>query len=168
MIKTQPTNAGDISWIPRLQISPEEESATQSSILTWEIPWTEEPDGPQSMGSHRVKRGWATEHVISMEPLLYTGHSAWVLPILCRDRLKFLFHMNPSGPRETLVAPDQKVLKILKYFYCGKCIQSITFALSTISSYNSMGLNRVTILCNCHHSFQNFSFLCKNTLHTEQ
>ena len=57
MIKTQPTNAGDISWIPRLQISPEEESATQSSILTWEIPWTEEPDGPQSMGSHRVKRG---------------------------------------------------------------------------------------------------------------
>ena len=141
-------------WVPSLgQEDPlEKEMATCSSILTWEIPWTEEPDGPQSMGSHRVKRGWATEHVISMEPLLYTGHSAWVLPILCRDRLKFLFHMNPSGPRETLVAPDQKVLKILKYFYCGKCIQSITFALSTISSYNSMGLNRVTILCNCHHS----------------
>ena len=25
-----------------------------SSILTWEIPWTEEPDGLQSMGSHRA------------------------------------------------------------------------------------------------------------------
>ena len=25
--------------------------ANQSSILVWEIPWTEEPGGPQSMGS---------------------------------------------------------------------------------------------------------------------
>ena len=25
--------------------------ATHSSILAWEIPWTEEPDGLQSMGS---------------------------------------------------------------------------------------------------------------------
>ena len=28
----------------------EEELATHSSILTWEIPWTEEPGGLQSMG----------------------------------------------------------------------------------------------------------------------
>ena len=27
----------------------EEEMATHSSILAWEIPWTEEPDGLQSM-----------------------------------------------------------------------------------------------------------------------
>ena len=26
----------------------------QSSILAWRIPWTEEPDGLQSMGSQRV------------------------------------------------------------------------------------------------------------------
>ena len=26
------------------------EMSTHSSILVWEIPWTEEPDGPQSMG----------------------------------------------------------------------------------------------------------------------
>ena len=25
--------------------------ATHSSILAWRIPWTEEPGGPQSMGS---------------------------------------------------------------------------------------------------------------------
>ena len=30
----------------------EEETATHSSILVWEIPWTEEPRGLQSMGSH--------------------------------------------------------------------------------------------------------------------
>ena len=29
----------------------EEGTATHSSILTWEIPWTEEPGRPQSMGS---------------------------------------------------------------------------------------------------------------------
>ena len=28
--------------------------ATQSSILAWRIPWTEEPGEPQSMGSQRV------------------------------------------------------------------------------------------------------------------
>ena len=28
----------------------EEEMATHSSILTWEIPWTEEPSGLQSLG----------------------------------------------------------------------------------------------------------------------
>ena len=28
----------------------EEEIATDSSILTWRIPWTEEPGGLQSMG----------------------------------------------------------------------------------------------------------------------
>jgi len=33
----------------------EEEMATHSSILAWEIPWTEEPGGLQSMGSQRVR-----------------------------------------------------------------------------------------------------------------
>ena len=28
----------------------EKETATHSSILSWEIPWTEEPDGLQFMG----------------------------------------------------------------------------------------------------------------------
>ena len=32
----------------------EKEMATHSSILAWEIPWTEEPGGLQSMGSQRV------------------------------------------------------------------------------------------------------------------
>ena len=29
----------------------EEEMATRSSVLAWEIPWTEEPGGLQPMGS---------------------------------------------------------------------------------------------------------------------
>ena len=38
----------------------EEEMATHSSILTWRIPWTEDPDRLQSMGSQRVGHNWAT------------------------------------------------------------------------------------------------------------
>ena len=33
----------------------EKEMATHSSIPTWETPWTEEPGGLQSMGSHKVR-----------------------------------------------------------------------------------------------------------------
>ena len=32
----------------------EKEMATHSGILTWRIPWTEEPGGLQSTGSQRV------------------------------------------------------------------------------------------------------------------
>ena len=32
--------------------------ATHSSILAWEIPWTEEPGGLQSMESKRVAHTW--------------------------------------------------------------------------------------------------------------
>jgi len=40
----------------------EKEIATHSNILAWEIPWTEEPDGLQSMGSQRVGHDLATKH----------------------------------------------------------------------------------------------------------
>ena len=39
----------------------QKEMANQSSILAWRIPWTEEPDGLQSMGSQRVRHSWVTE-----------------------------------------------------------------------------------------------------------
>ena len=40
----------------------QEEMAAHSSILAWKVPWTEEPDGPQSMGSQRVRYDWAYTH----------------------------------------------------------------------------------------------------------
>ena len=39
----------------------EKEMATHSSILAWEIPWTEEPGGLQSMGSKRVRHDLVTK-----------------------------------------------------------------------------------------------------------
>ena len=39
----------------------ERETATHSSILAWEIPWTEEPGGLQSIGLHTVGHDRTTE-----------------------------------------------------------------------------------------------------------
>ena len=44
------------TWVRSLGLEDplEKEMATRSSILAWEIPWTEEPGALQSMGSQRV------------------------------------------------------------------------------------------------------------------
>ena len=45
MVEEATCNAGDAGSIPGLGGPPEEEMAAHSSILAWEIPWTEEPAG---------------------------------------------------------------------------------------------------------------------------
>ena len=54
--------AEQVGLIPGLGRSPEEDMAIHSSILAWRIPWTEEPDGLQSMGLQRVENDSATKH----------------------------------------------------------------------------------------------------------
>ena len=46
MQETQETQVQSLGWEDPL----EQEMATYSSLLAWEIPWTEEPGGLQSMG----------------------------------------------------------------------------------------------------------------------
>ena len=48
-----------LSW----EEPPEKEMATHSSILAWEIPWTEEPGRPQSTG---VAESAATERIVML------------------------------------------------------------------------------------------------------
>ena len=52
VVKNPPANTRDTGLIPGFGKIPtlEKEMATHSSIHTWEIPWTEEPGGLQSMG----------------------------------------------------------------------------------------------------------------------
>ena len=47
--------------IPRSGSSPEKEMATHSSILTWEIPWTEEPGSLSPLGCKRVGQDLVTK-----------------------------------------------------------------------------------------------------------
>ena len=53
-----PANTEDVRYVPislGWEDPLEKEMATHSSILAWEIPWTEEPGGLQSMRSQRVR-----------------------------------------------------------------------------------------------------------------
>ena len=59
MVKNPPANVGDVrdsSWVQSLgqEDSLEEDMATHSTLLAWEIPWTEEPSRLWSMGLQRV------------------------------------------------------------------------------------------------------------------
>ena len=47
----QETGVQSLGWEDPL----EEGMATHSSILVWEIPWTEEPGGLQSIGLQRIR-----------------------------------------------------------------------------------------------------------------
>ena len=58
VVKNPPANAGDAGdhgLIPAWGRSLEGGNAINFSILAWEIPWTEDPGGLHSMGSHRVR-----------------------------------------------------------------------------------------------------------------
>ena len=54
----QETQVWSLGWEDPL----EEEVATFSSILAWEIPWTEEPGGTTFMGLQRVGHSLETEY----------------------------------------------------------------------------------------------------------
>ena len=58
----------------------EEEMATYSSILAWEIPWTEEPGRIQSMGPQRVRNNLATKQQQQQQWLETTR--TYYLPVL--------------------------------------------------------------------------------------
>ena len=57
MVKNPPTNAGDMGSIPGSGRSPRERNGNHSSVLAWEIPWTDEPGGLQSMRLQKSQIG---------------------------------------------------------------------------------------------------------------
>ena len=62
MVKNTP--AMQDTWVQSLgrEDPLEKEQTTSSSILVWEIPWTEEPGELQFMGPQKVRHDLATEH----------------------------------------------------------------------------------------------------------
>ena len=56
VVKNLPVNLGDMCSIPGSGTAPE-----KGCILPWEIPWTEELGGLQSMGCKRVGHNLVTE-----------------------------------------------------------------------------------------------------------
>ena len=121
-------------WVRSLgQEHPLKEMATHSSILAWEIPWTEEPGGLQSMGWQKVRHDWVTEHArllpsLAASPLSPPGGLLilvhfWslLIPLLCtaaRDRLSTtntfsspLFRLrNPTSTRHLAEGFSYRIL----------------------------------------------------------
>ena len=57
MVKSPPANAGDAaSLVPQSGRFPGGGNGTHSSILAWEIPWTEEAGELHTV--HRVAKSW--------------------------------------------------------------------------------------------------------------
>ena len=60
MVKKLPamheTQVQSLGWVGAL----EKGMAIHSSILAWRIPWTEEPNGLQSMEPQRIRHNWVT------------------------------------------------------------------------------------------------------------
>ena len=59
-VKNLPTMPDTWAWSLGQEDPLEKEMASHSSILAWEIPWTEEPGKLQSMESQRVGHNWVT------------------------------------------------------------------------------------------------------------
>ena len=78
MVKNVPTvwetQVRSLGWEDPL----EEEMATPSSIPTWEIPWTEEPGGLQSMGGSQSRTRLSDFHSLTLRPLGSITTSEWV------------------------------------------------------------------------------------------
>ena len=78
MVKNLPAMWETCVWSLGWEDPLEKEMETHSSILTWRIPWTEEPGGLQSMGLQQLRRDWVTNtHTYThKEYVLNAGHWA--------------------------------------------------------------------------------------------
>ena len=99
----------------------EREMATHSSILAWELPWTEESGGLQSMGSQRIGHDWVTNTTLALgssdrEKLVFPAvlplqrskvALSWRGPSLVRGNLVFRVSVSfpSSGTTAGTLAP---------------------------------------------------------------
>ena len=67
MVKNPPANSGDVDSVPGSGISCGVGDGN-SSFLAWEIPWTGEPGGLQSMGSQRAGHDLGTKQQTAIVP----------------------------------------------------------------------------------------------------
>ena len=62
VVKSLPAMQETCVWSLGGEGSMEKDMTTHSSILAWDIPWTEEPGGLQSMGSQELDTAYWLNH----------------------------------------------------------------------------------------------------------
>ena len=68
--------------------------ATDSGILAQRIPWTEEHDGLQSMGSQRVGHDRATNTFINSNEIINVEHFKTALACMCMTTLSYYGYVS--------------------------------------------------------------------------
>ena len=76
MVKNLPAMQETPVWSLGQEDPLEKEMATHTSIFAWRIPWTEEPGGPQFMGSQRVRHDWVTNTHSGISPSAHVTYPA--------------------------------------------------------------------------------------------
>ena len=69
----------------------EKEMAIHSSTLAWKIPWMEEPDRLQSMGSQRVRHDWETSLSLRFWQVVKGGAHDGISVLMRRGRNQAVF-----------------------------------------------------------------------------
>ena len=80
MVKNLPANAGDAGSILGFRRPLEKEITIHSSILAWEIPWTEEAGGLQSMVLQKSQIRLSDQTITTMLLLLLLSRFSRVRP----------------------------------------------------------------------------------------
>ena len=123
VVKNPPDDAGDIrdaGSIPGSGRSPGGGHGNPSSSLAWRIPWTKEPGGLQSMGSHKVRHNWSdSAHTHGLDNNLQSHlvqrwceinfSNSWSVQQSCQGH---------QSKRETLVIKWISLLKFFSVFTC--------------------------------------------------
>ena len=89
-------------WSPHREGLLEKEMATHSSIPAWEIPWTEDPDGPQPMVSQKSQtqlRNWSTASykrniVLNHSHIIFSIHLSRKIPFLVLSDIKVVHDLG--------------------------------------------------------------------------
>ena len=82
---------------------------THSSILAWRVPWTEEPGGLPSMGSHRVGYDWSD--------LAAAAAAAWYLNNILTNKDNYIYVDEKQGFELIFQFPLQWLPKFFNDFW---------------------------------------------------
>ena len=121
MVKRLPTMPETRVWTLSQEDLLEKEMATHSSILAWEISWTEEPGGLQSMGSQRVGHDWATHYLSISWPklclnVLFTGGQ--FMPLSCPVTWEVIPQFSTGRGMKCLLSDPTTDISKQKHFEC--------------------------------------------------
>ena len=82
----------------------EKEMATHSSMLAWEIPWTEEPGGLSTVGSQRVGHDWVTKRQQQKNRPLPHPQQFWFIGLSWGTSWGLLFMcLSHKSPQQAVV-----------------------------------------------------------------